>query len=69
MKKFLAAACCLFLTGCAAFGGVSESTGVDPMQSDGQTYVPRSAGSFEPPPAEERITSTCTMKGQNVNCF
>ncbi|MGO4175290.1 hypothetical protein [Bosea sp. TAF32] len=69
MKKFLAAACGLFLTGCAAFGGAMEPPGLDPMQSTGETYVPRSAGGFEPPPAEEHITSTCTMKGQNVNCY
>jgi len=69
MQKFFVAACCLFLTGCTAIGGASESTGVDAMESNGQTYVPRTAGSFEPPPVEERITSTCTMKGKNVNCY
>jgi len=70
MKKlFAAAACCLVLTGCTAVGGTSNSTGFDPMESDGQTYVPRIGGSFDPPPAEERLTSSCKMKGQSVQCF
>jgi len=38
------------------------------MAGDGQTYVPGLGSDAEPPRAEERITSTCTMKGQNVVC-
>lgn len=69
MKKLFVAACCLLLAGCAAVGSLSESPGIDPMQSDGQTYVPGTAGGYEPPPAEERLTTTCTMKGQGAQCF
>lgn len=68
MKKLFVAACGLLLTGCAAVGGLSEPTGFDPMQSDGQTYVARTAGSYEPVPAEERLTTSCTMKGKGVQC-
>lgn len=69
MKKLFVAACCLLLTGCAAIGGLSEPTGIDPMQSDGLTYVPRTEGSYQPPPDEERLTTSCTMKGKGVQCF
>ncbi|CAH1651148.1 conserved exported hypothetical protein [Hyphomicrobiales bacterium] len=67
MKKFFVAACCALLAGCAA-GGLSQTGSGDPMESDGQTYVPATADGYAPPPAEERLTSTCVMKGQNVVC-
>lgn len=67
MKKLFVAACCALLAGCAA-GGLSQSSGSDPMESDGQTYVPVEPGTFAPLPAEAQTTSTCTMKGQNVIC-
>ena len=69
MKKLFVAACCLFLTGCAAGSTWSGSSGIDPMQSDGLTYVPGPSGGYEPPPDEERLTTTCTMKGKGVQCY
>ena len=69
MKKLFVAACCLLLAGCAAVGNLSEPTGIDPMQSDGQTYEPGPGGGYAPLPAEERLTTTCTMKGKGAQCF
>lgn len=69
MKMLFVAACGLLLTGCAAVGSLSEPTRINPMQSDGQSYAQGPAGSYEPPPAEERLTTSCTMKGKGVQCF
>lgn len=67
MKKLFAAACCLLLTGCAGFAypGLSGSA---PMESGAQTYAPETANGFEPAPAGNQLTSSCTMKGQGVVC-
>lgn len=67
MKLVFAIACCAWLSGCAS-GGFGEPPRIDPMAGDGQTYVPGLGGGAELPRAEERITSTCTMKGQTVVC-
>lgn len=67
MKVVVVLVCCAWLSGCA-YGGLAESSRIDPMASDGQTYVPGIASSAEPPGTEDRITSTCTMRGQNVVC-
>lgn len=69
MKKLFVAACGLLLAGCAAVGSLSEPAGMDPMQSNAQTYVPGTGGSYDLPPAEERLTTGCTMKGKDVQCF
>lgn len=65
MTKLFVAACCLLLAGCAATG---MSAGTDPMQSDGSTYVPADVAGTYVPPADERLTSTCTMRGQSAVC-
>lgn len=65
MTKFFVAACCLLLAGCAATG---MSAGIDPMQSDGSAYVPANVAATSAPSADERLTSTCTMRGQGVVC-
>lgn len=67
MQTLFVAACCLLLTGCAAVG-LSGAPGVDPMQSDGHSYVPVGAGTYDPPPDEQSPVTTCTMRGQNVIC-
>lgn len=68
MKKLSTVMCCLLLAGCAGVSSWSGVPGVDPMQSDGHTYVPVGAGTYDPPPEEQRPVSTCTMRGQNVVC-
>lgn len=65
MTKFFVAACCLLLAGCTATG---MSAGVDPMQSDGSAYVPADVAATSAPSADERLTSTCVMRGQSVVC-
>ncbi|SEL55602.1 hypothetical protein SAMN04515666_104261 [Bosea lupini] len=65
MTKLFAAACCLLLAGCTATG---MSAGIDPMQSDGSRYVPTDVAATYAPPADERLTSTCAMRGQSVVC-
>ena len=65
MTKFFVAVCCMLLAGCAATG---MSAGVDPMQSDGSTYVPSNGAATYAPSADERPTSTCTMRGQSAVC-
>jgi len=67
MKKLIAAAGFVLLAGCVA-SSPRGSTGFDPMDSDATTYVPGSASSYEPPAAEERLTTSCTMKGKGVEC-
>ncbi|HEV2512526.1 hypothetical protein [Bosea sp. (in: a-proteobacteria)] len=65
MTKLFVAACCMLLAGCAATG---MSAGIDPMQSDGSSYVPADVAPTYAPSADERLTSTCTMRGQSVVC-
>ncbi|CAD5286123.1 conserved exported hypothetical protein [Bosea sp. 62] len=65
MTKLFAAACCLLLAGCTATG---MSVGIDPMQSDGTTYVPADVAATYAPSADERPVSTCAMRGQSVLC-
>lgn len=67
MKKLFLTACCMMLAGCAATG-ISAPANVDPMQSDGSTYVPADVAGTYPSPADERLTSTCSMRGQSVVC-
>ncbi len=67
MKKLFLATCCLMLAGCAATG-LPAPAGADPMQSDGSTYVPASVAGTYPSPSDERLTSTCVMRGQSVVC-
>ncbi len=67
MKKLFLVACCLMLAGCAATG-ISGPPGADPMQSDGSTYVPANVAGTYPSSADERLTSTCVMRGQSVVC-
>jgi|GEM_PF-3590254 len=65
MTKLFVAACCMLLAGCAATG---MSAGIDPMQSDGSTYMPADVAGTSAPSADERLTSTCAMRGQSVVC-
>lgn len=67
MTKLFVAACCMLLAGCAA-PGVWGPSGVDPMQSDGSTYVPAGVAGTYPSSVDERLTSTCTMRGKSVVC-
>lgn len=69
MKKLFAVACCALLAGCTAIGSPRQSVGIDAMDSDGQTYVPATGGGYEPPAPEQRLTTTCTMKGKGVQCY
>lgn len=67
MKQLLAAVLCLLLTGCGGlvFPGPEDAAR---MEDALQVYPPGVEGGYEPPPANERMTSTCTMKGQGVVC-
>lgn len=65
MTKLFVAACCILLAGCAAIG---MSAGVDPMRSDGSTYMPGDVAASYAPSADEHLTSTCVMRGQSVVC-
>lgn len=67
MTKLFVAACCILIGGCAATG-MSGPAGLDPMQSDGSTYVPAGVEGTYQPSADERLTSTCTMRGKGVVC-
>lgn len=67
MKKLFLVACCMMLAGCAATG-MSAPAGADPMQSDGLTYVPANVTGTYPAAADERLVSTCAMRGQSVIC-
>ena len=67
MTKLFVAACCIVLASCTAVG-MSGPSAVDPMQSDGSTYVPADVAGTYPPPADERLTSTCSMRGQSAVC-
>lgn len=67
MKQLLAAACCLLLTGCGGLVFPGPEDGAR-MQGTGQNYTPEEAGGYEPPLTHERMTSTCTMKGQGAVC-
>lgn len=67
MKKLFLVACCMMLAGCTAVG-MSGPSGIDPMQSDGSTYVPAGVAGTYPPPADERLTTTCSMRGQSAVC-
>lgn len=68
MKILFAAACCVLLTGCTAAGGPPGTIGTSALDGDGGNYAPSPAASYQPPPMEETITTTCTMQGQAVNC-
>ena len=65
MTKLFVAACCMVLAGCTATG---MSAGIDPMQSDGSTYAPADVAATYAPSADDRLTSTCAMRGQSVVC-
>jgi hypothetical protein len=67
MKKLFLTACCMMLAGCTATG-ISAPANVDPMQSDASTYVPAIVVGTYPSSADERLTSTCDMRGQSVVC-
>jgi hypothetical protein len=67
MKKLFLVACCMMLAGCTAVG-MSGPSGIDPMQSDGSAYVPAGVAGTYPPPADERLTTTCSMRGQSAVC-
>ena len=67
MKQLLALACCLLLAGCSGFVFPGPEDAAR-MEGSSEVYPPGVEGGYEPPPANERMTSTCTMKGQVVIC-
>lgn len=67
MKMILAAACCLFLTGCGGFVFPGPGDGAV-MQGGPQVYAPATEGGLDQPSAGNQITSTCTMRGRGVVC-
>lgn len=67
MKQLLAAALCLTLAGCSGFVFPGPDDGVR-MQAASPDYTPGPEGDYVPPIDDERMTSTCTMKGQGAVC-